>query len=121
MRRLARNECAIPAACPVAFRQGSRIVIGEEDANAVAIIDTATNAVLSTNASVKAPQGMVYIPGAVATGDGLSNLQLLAQANDSAHLALVRRSSNDTMTTVAIDNQALVDGVQAAVTGLEPK
>lgn len=100
---------------------GSRIAVGLENANAVAIIDTATHRVLSTIASGQAPQGMAYIPDAVPEGEGTSNLQALSSANDAVHLTLGAPGSKEPSTTVTLNNQGLVDIVQAAVTGLPAK
>ena len=100
---------------------GSRIVVGLENANAVAIIDTATNTVITTIASGQAPQGMVYVPNAVSNGDGLAHLEPLGSIGEAAHLTLGAPSSPAVLTTVTVNNQGLVDIIQAAVTGLEPK
>lgn len=100
---------------------GSLMAVGLENANAVALIDTASNTVKATIASGQAPQGMVCISNAVPRGDGMANLVPLGAAAESGHLSLVAIGQTDVLTTAVINNQGLVDIVQAAVTGLEPK
>ena len=100
---------------------GSLVAVGLENANAVALIDTASNTVKATIASGQAPQGMVYISNAVPSGDGMANLVPLGEAAMAGHLSLVSIGQTDVLTTATINNQGLVDIIQAAVTGLEPK
>lgn len=100
---------------------GSIIAVGLENANAVALIDTTTNTVKTTIASGQAPQGMTYISNAVQTGDGMSNLVPLGEAAKAGHLTMGAIGKSDVLTTVTINNQGLVDVIQAAVTGLDAK
>ena len=100
---------------------GSLVAVGLENANAVALIDTASNTVKATIPSGQAPQGMVYISNAVPSGDGMANLVPLGEAGTAGHLSLGGVGQTDVLTTATINNQGLVDIVQAAVTGLEPK
>lgn len=100
---------------------GTRIVVGLENANAVSVIDTGNNTMIATIASGQAPQGMVYIPQAVPTGDGLAHLEPLGSLAEAAHLTLGVPGSSTVLTTVTVNNQGLVDLIQAAATGLEPK
>ena len=99
---------------------GTRIYVGLENGDAVAAIDTSTNTVVATIPSGQAPQGMVYIPGAVPSGSGLEGLEPLGAASVSDHLTLGARDEKSVATTVAVNNQGLVDIVQAAITGLDP-
>ncbi len=100
---------------------GSRIAVGLENANAVTIIDTASNTVIATIPSGQAPQGMVYIPNAVPEGDGPGNLAPLGSLGNAAHLTLGAPGSPAVLSTVTVNNQGLVDLIQVAATGLEPK
>ena len=100
---------------------GSRIYVGLENGNGVAAIDTATNKVVSTIASGQSPQGMLYIPNAVPSGAGTDNLVPLGTLGEAAHLALGAPGTAANATTVVVNNQGLVDLLQAAVTGLEPR
>lgn len=100
---------------------GSVMAVGLENANAVTFIDTATNTVKATVASGQAPQGMAYLSNAVPEGDGVANLVPLEAAAQAGHLKLGAPGKGDVLTTVTINNQGLVDVLQAAVTGVEPK
>src|SRR5262244_2575253 len=100
---------------------GTRIYIGLENANAVAAIDTGTNKVIATIPSGQSPQGMVYIPDAVPSGSGTENLSSLGASGQAVYLTLGVPGSAKELTTVAVNNQGLVDLLEAAVTGLEPK
>ena len=99
---------------------GTRLYVGLENADAVAAIDTLKNTVIATIPSGQAPQGMVYIPDAVPTGAGLANLEPLGAAGLADHLTLGARGASTAAATVAVNNQGLVDIIEAAVTGLEP-
>ena len=100
---------------------GTRIYVGLENANAVAAIDTGTNKVIATISSGQSPQGMAYIPDAVPSGSGKENLSSLGTSGQAVYLTLGVPGSAKELTTVAVNNQGLVDLLEAAVTGLEPK
>ena len=100
---------------------GTRMFVGLENANAVTVIDTMANRVVATIATGQSPQGMVYLPQAVPQGPGTDNLVPLGSAGEAVHLALGPAGSQGINTTVTVNNQGLVDLLQAAVTGLEPK
>ena len=100
---------------------GRRIYIGLENADAVVAIDTLTNKVIATIPSGQSPQGMVYIPDAVPSGSGTENLSSLGDFAQAVHLTLGAPGSAKELTTVAVNDQGLVDLLEAAVTGLEPK
>jgi YVTN family beta-propeller protein len=99
---------------------GTRIYVGLENADAAAAIDTLENKVIATIPVGQAPQGVVYVANAVPSGDGTSNLQPLAAASESAQLKL-GTPGGKSVTQVTLFNQGLVQVLQAAVTGLEPK
>jgi YVTN family beta-propeller protein len=100
---------------------GTRIYVGLENGNGVTAIDTMTNKVVTTIASGQSPQGMVYVPEAVPQGAGTENLVPLGSAGEAVHLNMGPAGSQQASTTVSVNNQGLVDVLQAAVTGLEPK
>jgi YVTN family beta-propeller protein len=100
---------------------GELLAVGLENANAVALIDTGTNTVKATIPSGQAPQGLTYVPNAVPAGDGLSNLVPLGKAAEASHFKLGPKGFSTVSTTVTASSQGLVDYVQAAVTGVEPK
>jgi YVTN family beta-propeller protein len=99
---------------------GSRIYVGLENADALAAIDTISNTVIATIPIGQAPQAIAYVPNAVAEGDGTQNLQPLGVAGAAAHLAL-RGAKAGSATSVSLFDQGLMQVLQAAVTGLEPK
>ncbi len=100
---------------------GTRIYVGLENADAVTAIDTRSNKVLTTIGSGQSPQGMVYIPNAVPIGEGTENLSPIGASGEAVHLTLVSVGTGKAQTTVAVNNQGLVDLLEAAVTGLEAK
>lgn len=99
---------------------GRRVYVGLENADALAVIDTATNSVVATIPVGQAPQGVAYITNAVEKGDGLANLQSLAAAYKPEQLSLTGKDVKS-VTQVSLFDQGLVQVMQAAVTGLEPK
>ena len=95
--------------------------VGLENGNAVAAIDTVSNKLVSTIPTGQSPQGMVYIPNAVPSGPGTDNLTPLGSSGDAVHLTLSAAGATGVATTVVVNNQGLVDILQAGVTGIEPK
>jgi YVTN family beta-propeller protein len=107
---------------------GSRIYVGLENADALTAIDTLTNKVIATSAIGQAPQAIVYVPNAVPDGAGTEGLQPLGVAGQAAHLELgpivngkLAFSAEKAPTSVSLFDQGLIQVVQAAVTGLQPK
>ena len=101
---------------------GTRVYVGLENDDALAAIDTASNTVVATIPVGQAPQAIAYVPDA-ANPDGLQNLQPLGIAGEVAHLALASKSADPAkpLTNVSLFDQGLIQILQAAVTGLEPK
>ncbi len=64
---------------------------------------------------------MAYIPNAVSSGDGTDNLTPIGTSGEALHLTLVSVETGNAQTTVAVNNQGLVDLLEAAVSGLEAK
>ena len=103
---------------------GSRIYVVLENADALAAIDTMSNKVVADIPIGQAPQAIAYVPNAVPEGDGTQNLQPLGVAGQAAHLTLVSKAGkkgDKAPTSVTLFDQGLVQVLQAAVTGLEPK
>jgi len=105
---------------------GTRIYVGLENDDALAVIDTSTNKVVSTIPIGQAPQALTYVPNAVPEGDGMQNLQPLGLAGQVSHLALMPAAADKAgaaaaPTSVALFDQGLVQILQASVTGLQPK
>lgn len=104
---------------------GTRVYVGLENADELTAIDTLTNTVIATVPIGQAPQAVVYVPGAVPTGDGTRGLEPLSAAGAAVHLTMVPTSSSASgeakaPTSVSLFDQGLVQVLEAAVTGLEP-
>jgi len=103
---------------------GTRMYVGLENADALAAIDTATNTVMANIPVGQAPQAIVYVPGAAPNPDDRHNLQSLGVAGQVAHLTLGAKAeakSEKPPTSVSLFDQGLIQVLQAAVTGLQPK
>jgi YVTN family beta-propeller protein len=104
---------------------GSRVYVGLENADALTAIDTLTNKVIATIPIGQAPQAVNYVSNAVPEGDGTANLQPLGVAGQTAHLTLVsateKAKNAKALTSVSLFDQGLIQVLQAAPTGLEPK
>lgn len=103
---------------------GTRIVVGLENEDSLAVIDTLTNKVITTVSIGQAPQAVVYVPDAVPAGDGRQGLAPLGLAGQASHLTLAApgsKSSDPPPTSVSLFDQGLVQVMQASVTGLAAK
>src|ERR1700740_34218 len=109
---------------------GTRIYVGLENGAGLAVIDTLSNKVITTVPVGQAPQALTYVPDAVPSGPGTQNLQALGVAGQVAHLALavpydpLRENPTDTgnaPTSVSLFDQGLIQVLEAAVSGLQPK
>ena len=98
---------------------GTRMYVGLENADAAAVIDTASNAVVATIPLGQGPQGVAYVPNAVPQGDGMANLQPLGAAANAVQLTLAA-ADEPGITQVTLFDQGLVQVLQAAATGLRP-
>jgi len=99
---------------------GTRVYVGLENDDKLAVIDTLTNTLIATVPIGQAPQALTYVPNAVPTGDGLQGLQSLGIAGQTAHLVLAP-ASGGSPTSVGLFDQGLVQVLQASATGLAPK
>lgn len=99
---------------------GKRVYVGLENEDALTVIDTSSLKVVGQVAVGQAPQAVVYVPDAVPDGDGLSGLQPLGLAANTARLSLAA-PGQAVATGVTLFDQGLVQVLQASVTGLAPK
>jgi YVTN family beta-propeller protein len=99
---------------------GSRVYVGLENADELTSIDTDTNTVIATVAIGQAPQALTYVSNAVREGPGTGGLQPLGIAGEAAHLTLDSSSSKG-VSSISLFDQGLIQVLQAAVNGLEPK
>ncbi|WP_454659111.1 YncE family protein [Bosea beijingensis] len=102
---------------------GSRVYVGQENADKLAAIDTLTNKVIAQIPIGQAAQAVNYVPNAVPEGDGAANLQPLGIAGQAVHFNLspVAGTGDATPTSVSLFDQGILQILQASVTGLEPK
>ena len=99
---------------------GTRVYVGLENADSVAVIDTQTNTVLSNIPIGQAPNGVAYVSNAVPHGEGIQNLLPLGAAGNRMSVSL-DGSGRRGITQVTLFDQGLVQVLQAAVIGLTPK
>jgi YVTN family beta-propeller protein len=101
---------------------GTHIYVALENGTGMNVINTLTNQVETRINGGQSSQALVYVPNAVPTGDGLAHLEPLAASGLAVHLLLgpPGTSSQGAPTTVTLNNQGLIDLLQAAVTGLKP-
>jgi hypothetical protein len=101
---------------------GTHIYVALENGTGMNVINTLTNKVEARISGGQSSQALVYVPNAVPTGEGLDHLEPLAEAGLSAHLVMGApgASTHEAPTTVTLNNQGLIDLLQAAVTGLKP-
>ena len=102
---------------------GSRIYVALENGTGMQVIETLSNRVIATLPGGQAAQALVYVPDAVPTGNGLSNLSPLATAGQAVHLYMGSPESSGSasaLTTVTLNYQGPLDLLEAAVTGLQP-
>jgi YVTN family beta-propeller protein len=99
---------------------GSRVYVGLENADELISIDTTTNTVIAAVPIGQAPQALTYVSNAVPDGPGTGGLQPLGVAGQAAYLTL-DSSSSKAVTSVSLFDQGLVQVLQAAVGGLDPK
>ena len=102
---------------------GTHLYVALENGTGINVINTLTNQVEARISGGQSSQALVYVPGAVPTGDGLAHLEPLAASGLATHLVLgpPGGSPQGAPTTVTLNNQGLIDLLQAAVTGLKPK
>lgn len=97
---------------------GSRIYVGLENDDKLAVIDTASNKVIANIPIGQAPQAIAYVPGAAANAGEDAKLAKLGVAGNTYQLTLA--DAGGERTRVTLFDQGLVQVVQAAVTGVAP-
>ena len=100
---------------------GSRIYVGLENGDGLAVIDTHTHKVIVTVPIGQAPQALNYVSNAVPQGLGVAGLQPLDVAGHKTELTLAPRGwTGAPPTSVSLFEQGFIQVLQAAVTGLRP-
>lgn len=102
---------------------GSRMYVGIENDDTIAVIDTLSNTVVAKVPAGQAAQAVVYVPRAVTRGNGKDGLSPLVGASNSYQIKLKgnEEKSGEAATSVALFDQGLTQVLQASVTGLKPK
>jgi hypothetical protein len=103
-----------------------RVYTADQTSNTVSVYDPSGNRLVGVlRLGDVTPQNLspLYRGQLVPTGEGLDHLEPLAEAGLSAHLLMGTpgASAREAPTTVTLNNQGLIDLLQAAVTGLKPK
>lgn len=99
---------------------GTRLYVGLENDDRLAVIDTARDQVVATVPIGQAPQALVYVSQAVTSGEGTQNLQPLGVAGHALGLTLSPIHGGGPGTSIALFDQGLVQVLQAGVSGLSP-
>ena len=105
---------------------GTRVYVGLENEDLMTAIDTLSNKVIATSPIGQAAQAVVYVPNAVPEGAGTQGLKPLGVAGQTAQLWLAplgqtKVDGRQAPTSVTLFDQGLVQVLEAAVSGLEPK
>jgi YVTN family beta-propeller protein len=101
---------------------GGRVYVGLENGDAVQAIDTTTNQIVATIPVGQLPQALVYVPNAVSSDAGTSNLRPLGVVAEALHLELKPPDSSNSAAhaSVSINSLGPIDNLQIAATGLTP-
>lgn len=100
---------------------GSRIYVGLQQADSVAVIDTRTNSVAAVVPTGQSPQALLYVAGAVRPGNGSAHLAPSpALAEPAQNVTLTPAAVGAGRATVTIRSLGPVDGVDVSATGLRP-
>jgi YVTN family beta-propeller protein len=101
---------------------GSRVYVALENGQHAVAIDTLSNKVIANIPIGQTTQALVYVSGAVPTGDGTSNLVPLGVAGEAVHIEMLPPSGagSNARATVAVNSLGVIDLLQIAVAGLKP-
>lgn len=102
---------------------GSRVYVALENEGMAAAIDTVSHQLLAKIPIGQTSQALVYVPNAVPDGAGTANLAGLGEATNTArlHLEAGGPAWPKAEASVAVNSLGLLDLVQIAAQGLEPK
>jgi len=101
---------------------GSRVYVALENGDMAVAIDTVNNKVIANIPIGQTAQALVYVPGAVPSGDGAENLVPLGTAGNTSRLHLESTGSAfpKAQASVAVNSLGLLDLVEIAAEGLAP-
>src|SRR5713101_6165265 len=105
--------------CPSGY--GTRIYVPLENGNHAVAIDTLTNKVVTNIPVGQTTQALVYVPGAVPSGDGTENLVPLGEAANTEHVRLVAAGTvlPAAGASATVNSLGLLDLLEIAVKGLD--
>jgi YVTN family beta-propeller protein len=101
---------------------GTRVYVALENGEHAVAIDTLSNKIIANIPIGQTTQALVYVPGAVATGDGTANLTPLGVAGQALHIEMLPPAGGSTnaRATVAVNSLGVIDLLQIAAAGLQP-
>ena len=97
---------------------GSRMYVGLENSDAVEVIDTAANKVITRIPVGQSPQAVVYLSNAV-EGEGTANLKPRALTLEVINVSL-KAQADDAKGFVVVRSMGLVDSFEVSVSELKP-
>lgn len=97
---------------------GSRMFVGLENGDAVAVIDTASDEVVGEVPIGQAPQALVFVSNAAGSGDGTANL--VPRGNDKPVNVALKPAQGDAYGFVVARNLGLVDSLEVSLFKLKP-
>jgi YVTN family beta-propeller protein len=99
---------------------GTRIYVALENGNHAVAIDTLTNKVIANIPVGQTTQALVYVPGAVPSGEGTDNLTPLGEAANTDHIRLEAAGTPlpAAEASAAVSSLGLLDLVEIAAKGL---
>lgn len=96
----------------------SRVYVGLENGDAVDVIDTASNRVIARTPVGQAPQALVYLSGAVPSGDGTVNL--VSRVNSEPINIALRADAGEAKGFVVVRNLGVIDALEVSLFKLKP-
>lgn len=100
---------------------GSRIYVGLENDDKLAVIDTATNVVTAQVSIGQAPQAIAFVPKIAKGTTSVDNLQPLNVAGNVIQLTLAPSGGQGAPSSVSLFDQGLIQILQGGVSGLKPQ
>lgn len=98
---------------------GRRMYVGLENADAVDVIDTASDRVIARIPVGQAPQALVYVPDAAPSADA-GKAALVPRVNDDSLTVALRAKAGAGRGLVVVRNLGLVDAMDVMLLKLEP-
>jgi hypothetical protein len=101
---------------------GTGVYVALENGEHAVAIDTLSNKIIANIPIGQTTQALVYVPGAVPSGDGTSNLTPLGVAGEVLRIEMLPPSGkgSNARATVAVNSLGVIDLLQITVAGLEP-